>query len=279
GEIDTLLRKAFNSPTGFNTPIDVSILLQLICDHGDYFELQPQRARNTITAFGRLGGHVVGFVCNNSAVASGQIDVDAAYKNARFIRFCNLYNIPVIFMEDTTGFLPGRDQESRGIVQAGRAMLDSIIDLRTPRLLLIIRNAFGGAYAAFNCYAVGADHVMALPTTRVAVMGPAGREFVYKNEIREVRVQAKLRVQEAIEAGVSKEKAHEDAAAWLKEQEAAFSARYEKELMNPKEALSLGSISEIVMPTDVRASLAKSLNFYLSHYTPAPFGGVQREFH
>ena len=279
GEIDTLLRKAFNSPTGFNTPIDVSILLQLICDHGDYFELQPQRARNTITAFGRLGGHVVGFVCNNSAVASGQIDVDAAFKNARFIRFCNLYNIPVIFMEDTTGFLPGRDQESRGIVQAGRAMLDSIIDLRTPRLLLIIRNAFGGAYAAFNCYAVGADHVMALPTTRVAVMGPAGREFVYKKEIREVRVQAKLRVQEAIEAGVSKEKAHEEAAAWLKEQEAAFSARYEKELMNPKEALSLGSISEIVMPTDVRASLAKSLNFYLSHYSPSPFGGVQREFH
>jgi acetyl-CoA carboxylase carboxyltransferase component len=279
GEINTLLRKAFNSPTGFNTPIDVSIILQQICDHGDYFELQPQRARNTITAFGRLGGHVVGFVCNNSAVASGQIDVDAAFKNSRFIRFCNLYNIPVIFMEDTTGFLPGRDQESRGIVQAGRAMLDSIIDLRTPRLLLIIRNAFGGAYAAFNCYAVGADHVMALPTTRVAVMGPAGKDFVYKKEVREVRAQAKLRVQEAIAAGASKEDAHAEAAAWLKEQEAAFSARYEKELMNPKEALSLGSISEIVMPTDVRASLAKSLNFYLSHYTPEPFGGVQREFH
>jgi acetyl-CoA carboxylase carboxyltransferase component len=279
GEVNTLLRKAFNSPTGFNTPIDVSIILQQICDHGDYFELQPQRARNTLTAFGRLGGHVVGFVCNNSAVASGQIDVDAAFKNSRFIRFCNLYNIPVIFMEDTTGFLPGRDQESRGIVQAGRAMLDSIIDLRTPRLLLIIRNAFGGAYAAFNCYAVGADHVMALPTTRVAVMGPAGAEFVYKKEIREVRTQAKLRVQEAIAAGASKEDAHADAAAWLREQEAAFSARYEKELMNPKEALSLGSISEIVMPTDVRASLAKSLNFYLSHYTPEPFGGVQREFH
>jgi len=279
GEIDTLLRKAFNSPTGFNTPIDVSIILQQICDHGDYFELQPQRARNTITAFGRLGGHVVGFVCNNSAVASGQIDVDAAFKNSRFIRFCNLYNIPVIFLEDTTGFLPGRDQESRGIVQAGRAMLDSIIDLRTPRLLLIIRNAFGGAYAAFNCYATGADHVMALPTTRVAVMGPAGKEYVYKKELRDVRGKAKLRVREAIDAGASKDEAHAEAAAWLKEQEAAFSARYEKELMNPKEALSLGSISEIVMPTDVRASLAKSLNFYLSHYTPAPFGGVQREFH
>jgi acetyl-CoA carboxylase carboxyltransferase component len=279
GEVDTLLRKAFNSPTGFNTPIDVSIILQQICDHGDYFELQPQRARNTITAFGRLGGHVVGFVCNNSAVASGQIDVDAAFKNSRFIRFCNLYNIPVIFMEDTTGFLPGRDQESRGIVQAGRAMLDSIIDLRTPRLLLIIRNAFGGAYAAFNCYAVGADHVMALPTTRVAVMGPAGKEFVYKQEMRDMRNEAKSRLQEALDAGASRADAEADMTAWVKEQEAAFSARYEKELMNPKEALSLGSISEIVMPTDVRAALAKNLNFYLSHYTPEPLQTVQREFH
>jgi acetyl-CoA carboxylase carboxyltransferase component len=279
GEIDTLLRKAFNSPTGFNTPIDVSIILQQICDHGDYFELQPQRARNTITAFGRLGGHVVGFVCNNSAVASGQIDVDAALKNARFIRFCNLYNIPVIFMEDTTGFLPGRDQESRGIVQAGRAMLDSIIDLRTPRLLLIIRNAFGGAYAAFNCYAVGGDHVMALPTTRVAVMGPAGKEFVYKKEMRDMRIRAKVRLQEALDAGASKADAEADMAAWVKEQDAAFGAQYERELMNPKEALSLGSISEIVMPTDVRAALSKSLNFYLSHYSPEPLQAVQREFH
>ena len=279
GEIHTLLRKAFNSPTGFNTPIDVSIILQQICDHGDYFELQPQRARNTITAFGRLGGHVVGFVCNNSAVASGQIDVDAAYKNSRFIRFCNLYNIPVIFMEDTTGFLPGRDQESRGIVQAGRAMLDSIIDLRTPRLLLIIRNAFGGAYAAFNCYATGADHVMALPTTRVAVMGPAGKEFVYKKEMRDMRNSARARLQKALDAGASKQDADAEVAEWVKAQEAAFNARYEKELMNPKEALSLGSISEIVPPTNVRAALAKNLDFYLSHYTPGPLQAVQREFH
>ncbi|MGB5366614.1 MAG: carboxyl transferase domain-containing protein [Polyangiales bacterium] len=279
GEIDTLLRKAFNSPTAFNTPIDVSIILQQICDHGDYFELQPQRARNTITAFGRLGGHVAGFVCNNSAVASGQIDVDAAFKNSRFIRFCNLYNIPVIFMEDTTGFLPGRDQESRGIVQAGRAMLDSIIDLRTPRLLLIIRNAFGGAYAAFNCYATGADHVMALPTTRVAVMGPAGKEFVYKQEMRDMRNSAKARLQEALDAGAKKEDAEAEVAEWVKAQEAAFNARYERELMNPKEALSLGSISEIVPPMDVRAALAKNLDFYLSHYTPGPLQAVQREFH
>ncbi|MCG8669167.1 MAG: hypothetical protein MI867_07110, partial [Pseudomonadales bacterium] len=167
-DADILLKKAFNSPTGFNTPVDIRIMIQQVCDHGDYFEFQPQRAQNTICAFGRLSGNVVGCIANNSAVSSGQIDVDASLKNARFIRFCNLYNIPMVFIEDTTGFLPGTEQEHRGIVQAGRAMLDSIIDIRTPRILLIVRNAFGGAYAAFNSYATGSDVVLALPTTRLA---------------------------------------------------------------------------------------------------------------
>ena len=106
-DIDILLKGALNSPTGMNTPIDVGIIIQQVCDHGDYLEVQETRARNTVTAFGRVGGYVVGFVANNSAVASGQIDIDAALKNARFIRFCNLYNIPLVFMEDTTGVLTG----------------------------------------------------------------------------------------------------------------------------------------------------------------------------
>ena len=286
-EIDTLLRKAFNSPTGFNTPIEVAILIQQVCDHGDYFEIQPDRARNAITAFGRLGGNVVGFVANNSAVASGQIDIDAAYKIARFVRFCSIYNIPVIFMEDTTGFLPGREQESRGIVQAGRAMLDAIIDLRTPRMLLIIRNAFGGAYAAFNSYATGADIVLALPTTRVAVMGTAGKEYTYKRELQEVRAAAATKIKEEtaarIAAGtapdVARREAEKAAADWLRAQEAGFNQRYERELMNPREALSLGSISEIVMPTDLRAVLGQRLAFLLRHYEPGPWQSVQREFH
>jgi len=109
-DIDILLKKAFNSPTGFNTPIDISIMIQQLCDHGDFLEIQPDRARNTITALGRMAGNVIGFVANNSAVSSGQIDIAAAYKNARFIRFCNLYNIPIVFLEDTTGFLPGKEQ-------------------------------------------------------------------------------------------------------------------------------------------------------------------------
>jgi acetyl-CoA carboxylase carboxyltransferase component len=286
-EINTLLKKAFNSPTGFNTPFDVSIIIQQICDHGDYFELQPERAKEVVTAFGRLGGNVVGFVANNSAVSSGQIDCDSAVKIARFVRFCNIYNIPIIFMEDTTGFLPGREQESRGIVQAGRSMLDSIVDVRTPRILLILRNAYGGAYASYNNYPTGADLVLALPTTRLAVMGPAGKEFVYKDEVRKMRATAadmvKTGTTERIAAGMdgaaAKKDAEKEAAEWLKVQEGALNLRYEKELMNPKEGLALGSISSIVMPTDLRKVLGENMNFLLRHYKPAPMGGPQREFH
>ena len=286
-EINTLLKKAFNSPTGFNTPFDVSIIIQQICDHGDYFEMQRDRARNVITAFGRLGGNVVGFVANNSAVDSGQIDCDAAYKIARFNRFCNLYNIPMIFMEDTTGFLPGREQEARGIVQAGRAMLDSIVDIRTPRILLILRNAYGGAYASYNNYPTGADLVLALPTTRLAVMGPAGKEFVYKDELRKLRTETIRRIKLGIAArleagckdGFARADAEREGAEWLKEQETALNTRYERELMNPKEALSLGSISSLVMPTDLRKVLGENLNFFLRHYRAAPLTAVQREFY
>jgi acetyl-CoA carboxylase carboxyltransferase component len=286
-EINTLLKKAFNSPTGFNTPFDVSIIIQQICDHGDYFELQPERSREVITAFGRLGGNVIGFVANNSAVSSGQIDCDSAVKIARFVRFCNIYNIPIIFMEDTTGFLPGREQEARGIVHAGRSMLDSIVDVRTPRILLILRNAYGGAYASFNNYPTGADLVLALPTTRLAVMGPAGKEFVYKDELRKLRGTVtdmlKKGTMERIAAGMdgdlAKKDAEKETAEWLKGQEAALNLRYEKELMNPKEGLALGSISSIVMPTDLRKVLGENMNFLLRHYQPSSMGGPQREFH
>ena len=286
-DVDILLKKAFNSPTGFNTPFDISIMIQQLCDHGDFLETQADRARNTITAFGRMGGHVVGFVANNSAVSSGQIDIDAAYKNARFIRFCNLYNIPVIFLEDTTGFLPGREQEHRGIVQAGRAMLDAIVDLRTPRFLVLVRNAFGGAYASYNNYSTGADFVIALPTTRVAVMGPAGVEYVYKDELKKIRAGREQRIAQAAadlaagglneQAALGEASSSVDAA--IKAEEALLAQRYEREIMNPEEALSLGSISEIVMPSELRRVLGRQLAFCLRHYEPGPMQSVQREFH
>lgn len=269
-EEDILFRKTFNSPTGMNTPFDITLYLQQICDHGEFFELQPQRARNIVTAFGRIGGHVVGFLANNSAVSSGQIDIGASRKGTRFVRFCNLYNIPMVFVEDTTGFLPGRDQEQNGIVLEGRKLLDSIIDLRTPRLTLIIRNAFGGAYATFNSYFTGASMVFALPTARIAVMGPAGKEYVYKDEI--------TTIQKEFLANVKKGMSDKEAASIRDAKLFEIGQRYERELMNPKEALSLGSVSSIILPGYTRNVLSKNLSFLMSKYKPAEMSGPQREF-
>jgi acetyl-CoA carboxylase carboxyltransferase component len=268
-EEDILFRRTFDSPAGMNAPMDITLYLQQICDHGEFFELQPQRARNLITAFGRLAGHVVGFVANNSAVASGQIDIAAALKGTRFIRFCNLYNIPLIFIEDTTGFLPGTEQERNGIILAGRKLLDAIIDVRTPRLTMIIRNAFGGAYASYNSHFVGADMVFSMPMARIAVMGPAGKDFVYKDELREISAA----YSQALEAGASEA----EAARARDEALDTLSARYEEELMNPKEALSLGSVSQVVMPGESRRVLAKNLTYLMSKYQPSAMSGVQRE--
>jgi acetyl-CoA carboxylase carboxyltransferase component len=269
-EEDILFRKTFNSPTGMNTPFDITLYLQQICDHGEFFEVQPQRARNIVTAFGRIGGHVVGFLANNSAVSSGQIDIGASRKGTRFVRFCNLYNIPMVFVEDTTGFLPGRDQEHNGIVLEGRKLLDSIIDLRTPRLTLIIRNAFGGAYATFNSYFTGASAVFALPTARIAVMGPAGKEYVYKDEITVI--------QKEYQANVKKGMGEKEAISIRDSKLLEINQKYEKELMNPKEALSLGSVSSIILPGYTRKVLGTNLGFLMSKYKPAPMGGPQREF-
>jgi acetyl-CoA carboxylase carboxyltransferase component len=264
-----LFQRTFNSPAGMNAPMDITLYLQQICDHGEFFQIQPQRARNMVTAFGRLGGWVTGFVANNSAVGSGQIDIDAALKATRFIRFCNLYNIPLIFVEDTTGFLPGTDQEHRGIIQAGRKLLDAIIDIRTPRMTMIIRNAFGGAYAAYNSHFTGADLVFAMPMARVAVMGSAGKDFVFKDEMREIAATHK----KALADGATESDANHARDAAL----AILTTRYEDQLMNPKEALSLGSVSRIVMPGESRRILARNLDFLMRRYQPAPMGGVQRE--
>ena len=265
-----LLHKTFTNPvTGFNTPFDMRLFLQQLVDYGDYFEIQQVRAKQLTTAFGRMGGNVVGFIANNSAYASGNIDTEASRKGAKFIRFCNLYNIPVIFLEDVSGYAPGSEQERAGVVQAGRELLDAIVDLRVPRLTLIVRNAFGGAYCAWNSYHVGGDFVFALPSARIAVMGPAGRQFVYKDEFREI-----LQIyQQSLDSGIEEHEAAvvRDAAM------AKLTARYEKELLNPEEALRLGSVSRIVMPGHSRKVLGNTLCYLLRHYQPSAMAGPQRE--
>ena len=266
-----LLQRTLTTPnSGFNTPFDITLFLQQLVDHGDFFEIQPGRARNIVTAYGRMGGWVVGFVANNSAFNSGYIDVAAAGKATRFIRFCNLYNIPMIFIEDVTGFAPGSEQERAGIVQAGRALLDAIVDLRVPRLTLIVRNAYGGAYASYNNYSTGADAVFALPSARIAVMGPAGRQYIYKDEFREIMAEYQSRRGEGGEAS-------KDAVRERDRRMAELTRRYEQELMNPEEALKLGSVSRIVPPGQSRKVLGEFLEFKMRHYTPTPMSGPQRE--
>ncbi len=265
-----LLHKTFTNPaTGFNTPFDMNLFLQQLVDHGDYFQIQEARAKQLITAFGRMSGNVVGFIANNSAFDSGNIDNESSRKGAKFIRFCNLFNIPVIFLEDVSGYAPGSEQERAGVVQAGRELLDSIVDLRVPRLTLIVRNAFGGAYCAWNSHHVGADFVFALPSARIAVMGPAGRQFVYKEEYREILSS----YQKNIDSGVD-----ENEAVVLRDKAMSnLTARYEKELLNPEEALRLGSVSRLVMPGFSRKVLGKTLLYLLRHYKPSPMVGTQRE--
>jgi acetyl-CoA carboxylase carboxyltransferase component len=166
-------------------------------------------------------------------------------------------------------------------------MLDAIVDLRTPRFLVLVRNAFGGAYASYNNYPTGADFVVALPTTRVAVMGPAGVEYVYKDELRRIRSGISERIHAESEAQMRAGLAADDAAAmaaqivrdWVRAEELALAQRYERELMNPREALSLGSISQIVMPSELRKVLGENMAFYLRHYEAEPLRSVQREFH
>lgn len=266
-EEDLLFRRTFSSFSGMNTPFDITLYLQLIVDHGEYFEVQPQRARNLITAFGRIGGNVVGFVGNNSAVASGEIDVQAARKGTRFVRFCNLYNIPMIFLEDNTGFRPGPEQESGGIVLEGRRFLDAIIDLRVPRMTLIVRNAIGGAYSAYNSHSTGADAVFAFPMARIAVMGTTGKEYVYKDEIRAIdREFAQALKDDPTEATAQRNRAL-----------ASLSERYERELMNPREALSLGSVSQLIVPGTSRRVLGQHLTFLMGKYNPSAMTGPHRE--
>jgi len=269
-EEEVLLEKTFSNPvTGFNTPLDMRLFLQQIVDHGDYFEIQPSRARQVITAFARLGGHVAGFVCNNSAFNSGNIDVHASRKVAKFVRFCNLYNIPTVFLMDVAGFAPGSEQETLGIVQAGREMMDAIIDLRVPRLTLIVRNAFGGAYCAWNSYHIGADFVFSLPTARIAVMGPAGRQYIYKDEFRNIHQQ----YGQNVTTGMSNLKA----AAIRDQALAGLTTRYEEQLLNPEEALRLGSVSQLVSPGFSRKALGQTLAYTMRHYKPKPMASTQRE--
>jgi len=177
-ELDVIVPK---SP---RKPVDMLQILRAIVDDGDFFEVKPRFARNMITGFARIGGYPVGIVANQSKVLAGAIDSDASDKAGRFYRFCDCFNIPILTMADVPGYLPGIREEYKGIIRHGAKMLYGYVEAEVPKILLVVRKAYGGSWAAMGSKTMGADLVLAWPTAEMAIMGAEGAaEILYKKEI------------------------------------------------------------------------------------------------
>ena len=161
-------------PDNPNAPYDMKEVIKGIVDNGEFYEVHKYFATNIITCFARFGGRSVGIIANQPAVMAGCLDVDASDKSARFIRFCDAFNIPLVNLVDVPGFLPGVDQEYNGIIRHGAKMLYAYSEATVPKVTVITRKAYGGSYIAMCCRELGADQVMAWPSAEIAVMGPAG---------------------------------------------------------------------------------------------------------
>lgn len=161
-------------PDNPNAPYDMKEVIKGIVDNGEFYEVHQYFAQNIITCFARFDGRTVGIIANQPAVMAGCLDVDASDKSARFIRFCDAFNIPLVNLVDVPGFLPGVDQEYNGIIRHGAKMLYAYSEATVPKVTVITRKAYGGSYIAMCCRELGADQVMAWPSAEIAVMGPAG---------------------------------------------------------------------------------------------------------
>ena len=161
-------------PDNPNAPYDMKDVIRGIVDNGEFYEVHEHFATNIITCFARFDGRTVGIIANQPAVMAGCLDVNASDKSARFIRFCDAFNIPLVNLVDVPGFLPGVDQEYSGIIRHGAKMLYAYSEATVPKVTVITRKAYGGSYIAMCCRELGADQVMAWPSAEIAVMGPAG---------------------------------------------------------------------------------------------------------
>ncbi len=161
-------------PTNPNKPYDVRDVITAVVDHGDFFEVQPHWAMNMVVGFARLSGRTVGVIANQAKVLAGCIDINASDKAARFIRFCDAFNIPVVTFVDTPGYLPGVNQEHGGIIRHGAKLLYAYCEATVPKLVVVLRKAYGGAYLAMCAQSLGADFTVAWPTAEIAVMGADG---------------------------------------------------------------------------------------------------------
>jgi propionyl-CoA carboxylase beta chain len=170
-----------------NTPYDMKEVIREIVDHGDIFEIMPDMAQNIVTAFARMEGHTVGVIGNNPLVLAGCLDVESSTKAARFVRFCDAFNIPLVTFVDVPGFLPGTDQEWGGIIRNGAKLLFAYSEANVPKVTVITRKAYGGAYDVMASKHLRADCNYAWPGAEIAVMGAKGAvEILYHGEVSEV---------------------------------------------------------------------------------------------
>lgn len=171
-------------PDSSNKPYDIKDIILKVLDNGDFMEVQKYFAQNIVVGFGRLNGKTVGIIANQPQVMAGVLDVNSADKGARFIRFCDSFNIPVVTFTDTAGYLPGTDQEYNGVIRHGAKLLYAFSEATVPKVNVIIRKAYGGAYIAMNSKHLGADVVFAWPSAEIAVMGPDGAaNIIFRKEI------------------------------------------------------------------------------------------------
>jgi propionyl-CoA carboxylase beta chain len=228
GALDTLV------PTNPNKPYDMKAVVGHVVDDGAFFEIHGDYAENLIVGFARLGGRSVGVVANQPAVLAGVLDLNASIKGARFVRFCDAFNVPLVVFEDVPGFLPGTDQEWRGIIRHGAKLLYAFCEATVPKLTVITRKAYGGAYDVMNSKHIRADLNLAWPTAEIAVMGPKGAvEIIRKREIA----------------------AAEDPAA----AEAAFTEEYRRAFANPYVAAARGYVDDVIRPSETRGRLIGAL--------------------
>ncbi|MDI3520167.1 MAG: methylmalonyl-CoA decarboxylase subunit alpha [Anaerophaga sp.] len=221
-------------PADPKEPYDVRDVIKAIVDDSDFFEIQELFAANIVIGFGRMNGETVGFVANQPLVLAGVLDTDSSDKAARFIRYCDAFNIPIVTLEDMPGYLPGIDQEHAGVIRHGAKVLYAYSEATVPKITVILRKAYGGGYIAMNSRHLHADFAFAWPTAEIAVMGPEGAaNIIFKKEIEEAddpEAMRQLKVQE-----------------------------YKEKFANPYVAAAKGYIDSVIEPDETRQMLLHAL--------------------
>lgn len=244
--LDTLV------PDNPNKPYDIKDIIHLIVDDGEFYETQEHFAQNIVVGFARLGGFSVGIVANQPMVLAGVLDINASEKAARFVRFCDCFNIPLIVFEDVPGFLPGVDQEHGGIIRHGAKLLYAFCEATVPKITVVTRKAYGGAYCVMNSKHIRADLNLAWPTAEIAVMGPEGAvNIIFRRELAQA----------------------EDPAA----RQAELVEEYRQQFANPYAAARRGYIDDIIEPHQTRPRLINGLNMLQNkrdHNPPKKHGNM-----